>query len=72
MFESLFAGLKNSFGGMGIDLPTFFMPPTPGQLAKAAQKERRKQARKQGTLSTVLSMGTPLNPGTGNKTLLGG
>jgi hypothetical protein len=46
-------------------------PPTAAMLAEAAQKERKRIGKKQGYLSTVLSMGSPLN-NTGPKSLLGG
>jgi hypothetical protein len=46
-------------------------PPTAAMLAEAAQKERKKIGKKQGYLSTILSMGSPLNDA-GPKSLLGG
>jgi hypothetical protein len=47
------------------------LPPTAAMLAEAAQKERKRIGKKQGYLSTVLSMGSPLNDA-GPKSLLGG
>lgn len=58
------------FGSKQPDVPVTPPPPTPQQLAKAAQAERKKQGRKQGIMSTILSMGSPLNDD-GPKSLLG-
>ena len=66
------ANLSSLFGAkwFSADEPEEELPPTPSQLAKAAQEERKKQGRKQGYMSTILSMGSPLND-TGPKSLLG-
>jgi hypothetical protein len=61
----------NLTGMFGKDKEEAPQPPTPTQLANAAQAERRKQGKKQGYMSTILSMGSPLNDA-GPKSLLGG
>jgi hypothetical protein len=61
----------NTFGFFGEEKEEPPLPPTAAMLAEAAQKERKRMGKKQGYLSTVLSMGSPLNDA-GPKSLLGG
>jgi hypothetical protein len=62
---SQFLGSNSSTGGF-----PYILPPTQEQFAKKAQKQRLLSKRKQGIMSTLLSMSTPLE-GQGPKTLLG-